>query len=422
MVQHILQNREGLKVGIVVNDIAEANVDSEVLSFSDADGIVGLQNGCACCSGRDDLFARLEELINSSGVSKLDRPWDRLVVECSGVAEPESIATELEAMGKRCEPLMKRVFLAGIICLVDASTFWDSYNSSDAGSEDGTRLPLARLLLSQVEAADTIIINKADLATTAELSRLQELIKALSPNAKTFVTTRGAIPLRTLLPAEPIDIDMPAYVPTLNNRHSVAVRNAAISTAPSSMDTSSVEVTSGSHKEHGEGHSHEHSHAHGGHSEGSTEQGHAHGHSHDGTAVDCNICAKETSAARHARYGLTSFVYRSREGIFDPVRLTAVARGLPVVAADVGFDQHLEATATSLAPNALFEGVVRSKGFVRIKGSESSAYYWSHAGRRLEVSLAPGVPPCKGQELVFIGAGMDQSAITSALDECLSKL
>merc|ERR1740138_1043770 len=75
MVRHILQNREGLKVGVVVNDVAEANIDSEVLAFEDADGIVGLQNGCACCSGRDDLFARLQDLVDSSGVSKLDRSW-----------------------------------------------------------------------------------------------------------------------------------------------------------------------------------------------------------------------------------------------------------------------------------------------------------------------------------------------------------
>merc|ERR1719162_2661443 len=70
MVRHILQNREGMKVGVVVNDMAEANIDSEVLAFEDADGIVGLQNGCACCSGRDDLFARLQELVDGEGVSK----------------------------------------------------------------------------------------------------------------------------------------------------------------------------------------------------------------------------------------------------------------------------------------------------------------------------------------------------------------
>jgi len=60
LMQHMLSNRENMKIGVVVNDVAEVNVDSELLSITDADGIVGLQNGCACCSGRDDLFARLE--------------------------------------------------------------------------------------------------------------------------------------------------------------------------------------------------------------------------------------------------------------------------------------------------------------------------------------------------------------------------
>merc|ERR1719162_1923910 len=138
MVRHILQNREGMKVGVVVNDVAEANIDSEFLKLEDADGIVGLQNGCACCSGRDDLFARLQELVDSSGVSKLDKRWDRLVVECSGVAEPESIARELEAMGRRGDAVMKRIFLAGIICVVDASTFWDAFHEATAQASAGS--------------------------------------------------------------------------------------------------------------------------------------------------------------------------------------------------------------------------------------------------------------------------------------------
>ena len=82
----------------MINDVAEVNVDGQVLSLQDADGIIGLENGCACCSGRDDLFARIEELVESEGISKLEKPWDRLVVECSGVAEPTNIAAELEAV------------------------------------------------------------------------------------------------------------------------------------------------------------------------------------------------------------------------------------------------------------------------------------------------------------------------------------
>ena len=108
MVQHILRNREGLKIGVVVNDIAEANIDSAMLAFEDADGIVGLQNGCACCSGRDDLFTRLEQLSKSAGRTKLDKGWDRLVVECTGAAQPLAIAEQLQSMSSSNHPLMKR--------------------------------------------------------------------------------------------------------------------------------------------------------------------------------------------------------------------------------------------------------------------------------------------------------------------------
>jgi len=399
VIQHILKNREGMKVGVVVNDVAEANIDSEVLKFDDADGIVGLQNGCACCSGRDDLFARLLELVDSSGVSKLDRRWDRMVVECSGVAEPESIAQELDAMGRRGEPVMRRLFLAGIICVVDASTFAELYYSADAGDPD--RKPLSALLVSQLESADTVVINKADLIDQTELERLSELLRALNPNARCLVSTKGALPLRTLLPAEPIDLDMPAYVPTLANRHSVAVRHATVVLVPPDGACAEDKVQGGSHSQnHIDGHSDGHSH---------------HGHSHvheDGT--DCSACTARSSASRHARFGLESFVYRCTDRKFDPRHLAAAARQLPVIVADLEFANAPEG---AVDPSRAFEGVVRSKGFIRIAGSEV-AYYWSHAGRRLRISPAPSAP-CKGQELVFIGPGMNREAITQTLEACL---
>merc|ERR1719237_756483 len=108
--------------------------------------------------------------------------------------------------------------------MVDASTFWETYNSSDTGTDD--RQPLSTLLLAQVECADTVIVSKNDLVGEAELVRLSELLGALSPNARRLAAIHGALPLRTVLPADPIDLDMPAYVPTLANRHSVAVKKS----------------------------------------------------------------------------------------------------------------------------------------------------------------------------------------------------
>jgi len=389
LVQHILRNREGLKVGVVVNDVAEMNVDSEVLNLDDADGIVGLQNGCVCCSGRDDLFARLQELVEGQGISKLDRPWDRLVVECSGVAEPESIAQELESMGLRGAPLMRHVFLAGIICMVDASTFWETYNSCDAGTDD--RQPLSTLLLAQVECADTLIVSKNDLVNETELGQLSELLGTLSPNARRFAATHGALPLRTVLPADPIDLDMPAYVPTLANRHSVAMQKSKAK--PSShVATASTEFC------HGFGHTHDHMHGH----------GHNIGH------ADCADCAASCSAPRHDRFGLTNFVYRCNDRLFHAGRLAQAVRQLPVVATDMDIPG---VAAAAPEPSSVFSGVVRSKGFVKLASCEAS-YYWSHAGRRVQVSVVAKAP-CKAQELVFIGTSMDEAAIVRVLESCL---
>lgn len=408
LVQHILKNREKLKVGVVVNDMAETNIDAEILQFEDADGIVGLQNGCACCSGRDDLFARLEELVKSDGVSKLNRSWDRLVVECSGVAEPESIASELEAMARRGVPVMQRIFLAGIICVIDASTFWDTYHSPKVAG-DGYQ-SLAVLFASQLESADTVVVNKVDLVDREKLEPLLQLISTLAPNARRFLTTRGCTPLRDIMPADPVNLDMPSYVPTLANRHSMAVKTAE----SSKQRQASVAKDKQGHAAHEPVAEHGHD---GGHS-------HEDGHSHDhGEAGNCDKCAAQSTLARHTRYGLSSFVYRRSGRKFDARALAVVCKQMPVATAELSFaSKDLSAgpaNESAAHESSVFQGVVRSKGFIRIHGRDGP-YYWSHAGRQLQVSSVSSDSRLKcEQEVVFIGAGMNEQRITCALDACL---
>lgn len=283
---------------------------------------------------------------------------------------------------------MRHVFLAGIICMVDASTFWETYNSSDAGT-DG-RQPLSTLLLAQVECADTVIVNKSDLVGEAELEQLSQLLGTLSPNARRLAATHGALPLRTVLPADPIHLDMPAYVPTLANRHSVAVQKAK-------RQPSSHVGTAATEEDHSSGHAH----------------GHIHSHSHDGH-VDCAECAASCIQPRHDRFGLTSFVYRCNDRLFHAGRLAHAVRQLPVVAAVVDIPGI---AAAAPDPSSAFAAVLRSKGFVRTVACDAP-FYWSHAGRRVQVS-AVAKAPCQAQELVFIGTSMDEAAIVRVLESCL---
>jgi len=379
VVQHILRNRENLKVGIVVNDIAEANVDSAVLSFEDADGIIGLQNGCVCCSGRDDLFTRLLELVESEGTHKLTKGWDRLVVECSGVAEPVSIAQELEAMAKRGEPLLKRTFLAGIICVIDASTFDQMLHAPDSAETPelaARTMPLAALLVSQVEEADTIVISKCDLVEPSALQELKSLLKSLNSRAQQLEAVQGNLPLRQLLPAEPVPFEMPAYVPTLEARHAAAVKSASSA--------------------HGHGHGH-----------GSCSHGHGHG--------SCATCPAPAQATNHDT--IQSFVY-SQDRLFDAAKLVEVLCSLPVSSLEIASGWAEGPMQPNPAPR--FDGLLRSKGFLHVSGDDR-AYYWSHAGQCLQVT-AVGKPSAssEAQELVFIGIGLDEPAIRTALDSCLT--
>jgi len=288
---------------------------------------------------------------------------------------------------------MRHVFLAGIICMVDASTFWETYNSSDTGTDD--RQPLSTLLLAQVECADTVIVSKNDLVGEAELVRLSELLGALSPNARRLAAIHGALPLRTVLPADPIDLDMPAYVPTLANRHSVAVKKARAQPSP-------LPGTTVTKEDHDCGHEHGHDH------------GHAHSHGNNDGHVDCTECATVCSAPRHDRFGLMSFVYRCDDRLFNAGRLAHAVRQLPVVAADIDIPGI---AAAAPEPSGVFAGVVRSKGFVKPAACEA-AYYWSHAGRRVQLSTV-AKSPCKAQELVFIGTKLDEAAIVRVLESCL---
>ena len=148
------------------------------------------------------LLLLLQELAESDGIGKVDQPWDRLVVECSGVAEPQSIAAELEAMTLRKEPIMQKIFLAGIVCVVDASCFRSVYESTEllslpvtptsSGrglSGAGPLVPLASLYVKQLEEADIVVVNKTDLLPSEDLPPLLSLLDSLNGRARYIEAT-----------------------------------------------------------------------------------------------------------------------------------------------------------------------------------------------------------------------------------------
>lgn len=169
--QHILANKEGVKVGVIVNDVASVNIDAKLIAASQ-DGIVELQNGCACCSLADELLGSVDKLIGSSSSSS--RKFDAVIVELSGVADPIAIKSNWNAAKMQGHPITSKADVSLVVTLIDACTFgtdwmtWDLAGERDGwvdpADECGGQRKVPELLAEQVEAADLILINKVDLA------------------------------------------------------------------------------------------------------------------------------------------------------------------------------------------------------------------------------------------------------------------
>jgi G3E family GTPase len=194
---HLLNNRQGLRFGLIVNDMASVNIDakqikSQTMQQQQLQGEVNnkegggdietmeLQNGCVCCSLSDDLMASISRLVNMANMKTGSPPYDHIIVECSGIAEPRRIRDFFQQAADMDVELTKQMKLDTLITLVDASAFFNLFGTSSEiaknpelayKKEDLTKMALdsnsqrsvTELLLEQVECADIVLINKCDL-------------------------------------------------------------------------------------------------------------------------------------------------------------------------------------------------------------------------------------------------------------------
>lgn len=165
--QHLLENTEGVKIGVIVNDVASVNIDAKLVSGKN-NGVVELQNGCACCSLADELLTSVDTMLGNK------RQFDAVIVELSGVADPVAIKSNWNAAKMQGHPVTGKADVSQIVTLVDASTFgtdwmtWDVAGQRkgwvDPADECAAQRKVPELLAEQVEAANIILINKVDLA------------------------------------------------------------------------------------------------------------------------------------------------------------------------------------------------------------------------------------------------------------------
>ena len=186
MLKHLLENKAGLKVGVVVNDVAEINIDASLVAVkghgSNAkEDTVELQNGCACCSAAEELLQSVEKMMELS--KKRNLPWDHIVIEASGVAEPKEIRDNFRNCYESASEMLHGTKLHTLVTVVDGSIFLAEFQKRnkvdqrvDLGANeftDGNR-QVVDLMCEQIECADVLVVNKTDLiASPDELDLLK---------------------------------------------------------------------------------------------------------------------------------------------------------------------------------------------------------------------------------------------------------
>ncbi|WP_322922191.1 GTP-binding protein [Paenibacillus campi] len=204
IMNHVLNNREGLRVAVIVNDLGEVNIDADLirdgggLSRTD-EKLVEMSNGCICCTLREDLLVEVEKLARED-------KFDYILIESTGIGEPVPVAQTFTYVDEdNGIDLTRLTRLDTMVTVVDAAQFWQDYYSREslldrgqAAGEDDTR-GIVHLLTDQVEFCDVLIINKVDLVTPAELERLEKALRAMQPEAKLIHATHGNIKATDIL-------------------------------------------------------------------------------------------------------------------------------------------------------------------------------------------------------------------------------
>jgi len=227
VLRHILNNRSGLRVAVIVNDMSEINIDSSTVRNNvslnrSEEKLVEMNNGCICCTLREDL------LVEVSKLAKEGR-FDYLVIESTGVSEPLPVAETFTFADEDDVSLGDVARLDTMVTVVDALNFLTDYNAAKDLSEVGEQLDeeddrsVTDLLVDQVEFSDVILISKTDLVSDQELKRLIATLKTLNTTARIIPINQGKVEVTDVLNTGLFDFDRaqqaPGWLQELRGEH-----------------------------------------------------------------------------------------------------------------------------------------------------------------------------------------------------------
>ena len=212
LLNHVLNNREGRKVAVIVNDMSEVNIDADLVDRGGAnlsrteEKLVEMSNGCICCTLREDL---LEQVASLTAEGK----YDYLLIESTGISEPLPVAATFEFRDEEDKSLSDVAKLDTMVTVVDAANLIKNYSSTDflkdgeenLGQED--ERTLVDLLVDQIEFANVIILNKIDLVSKDELDTVRSIIRGLNNRAKVIETSQGNVDLNQIMETSLFDFE-----------------------------------------------------------------------------------------------------------------------------------------------------------------------------------------------------------------------
>jgi len=212
LLNHVLNNREGKRVAVIVNDMSEVNIDAELVRQGGADlsrtdeALVEMSNGCICCTLRDDLLKEVRKLAEEGR-------FDYLLIESTGVSEPLPVAATFDFRDEAGASLSDVARIDTMVTVVDAVNLLKDYSSSDflrdrgESAGEGDTRALVALLAEQIEFADVIVVNKADAVTPDQLALVKKVVHALNPDAHILATNYGRAPLSEILDTGRFDFE-----------------------------------------------------------------------------------------------------------------------------------------------------------------------------------------------------------------------
>lgn len=394
LVNHILANEKGIKFAVIVNDIGEVNIDATLIQKGGVvgkkdDSLVALQNGCICCTLKMDLVQQIYDITRM-------QKFDYIVIEASGICEPEPIAQTICSI-RRMDPRITRFGvprLDSIVTVVDAlrlqSEFacGDSLTKKNIGEED-----IENLIIQQIEFCNVILLNKVSEVSAEELARIKAILKVIQPDATVIEADYANVELEALLNTNAFNFGRTAvsagWVREIERR-ATAEEEARAKNPYAFHD----------HDDHDDDHHHHH------HDDDHDDHHHHHHHDHEGGEVE--------------EYGIGTFVYYRRPGF------------------DLNKFDHFVATKWP-------KNVIRAKGVCYFSKNRDMSYLFEQAGVQKKLTEAGQWYATAPEEdliqmmqqepdlmrdwdekygdrmikIVFIGQHLDGKQLARELDACL---